>query len=345
MIRHLIVLFYAIVVPLFLCSFAISAQPYMNNERVHSILRAQEYLFNDRFAQADSVYQEYINDRPSDPAGYLFRAGALFALMSDREENFREDQFKHLLDTVEVLTSQVIDTCCAETTAWMYLLRGHTRSYRSLYESRFGSPMVALQYGLSSIDEYEAGLKANCSLIDLYAGIGSYHYWKSAKAGVLKWVGIFKNEKDKGIDELRYAADSSLLHRELARSGLVWIHLDQKAYDSTIALARQLVERYPHGKTFLWPLAQALYRQMNYHQAAEVYEQIRHRLAASPGNYYNVIQCDFHIAKCYNWLSDRPKTGMVASRLEKYYALIPDHTLRRQQAKLIFLKRIAERER
>ena len=315
----------------------------MDNWRGQQILEAQQLLFNDHFGEADSIFRDHIAVHPEDPAGYLFRAGALFAEMTDREENLHEDLFRQALDTVEILTSRIIDTCNARTAAWMYLLRGHSRAYRSLYESKFGSFLSALKLGLGTIDEYEAGLRKDSSLVDLYFGIGSYHYWKSAKAGLLRWIRIFKDEKEKGMDELRRAADSSLLHRDLARSALIWIWLDQKQYDSAATLAESMYRQYPDGKTFLWPMAYARYRQNDYAAAAEVFARIRARLEADPGNFFNLIECDFHLVQCYTWMGDDDRAGAIARHADTYREKVPPPTLKRQRARLNYLKRVAGR--
>jgi len=321
----------------------VHGEPYMDSARIECVQQAHEHLLNDRFAEVDSIYAIWIKENPGDPLGYAFRAGALFAEMSDREENLHEEQFLSLLGSSDSLTTLIIDTCDATTAAWMHLFLGHARAYRSLWESRFGSFMSALRLGLSTIDEYEAGLAADPELYDLYAGSGSYHYWKSAKAGVLKWLGIFNDEKDKGIAELYLAADSSLVHQDVALSALIWIWLDRREYDSAAALAKQFVERYPDGKTFRWPLAQALFRQGKYEQATAVYGEIRALLLPSPGNYYNLIQCDYYVAQCYNWSEQPTRAVEIALGIEQYEALIPDTIVRRQAAKLNYLKRLVKR--
>ena len=316
---------------------------YMNSVRVECVQQAYKHLFNDRFAKVDSIYAIWIKENPEDPLGYAFRAGALFAEMSDREENLHKEQFLSFLDSTEFLTTRIIDTCDATTAAWMYLFLGHTRAYRSLWESRFGSLMTALRQGLSTIDKYEAGLAADPALYDLYAGCGSYHYWKSAKAGVLKWVGVFNDERDKGITELYLAADSSLVHQEVALSALIWIWLDRREYDSAAALAELFIERYPEGKTFRWPLAQILFRQGKYEQAAAVYGEIRALLQSSPGNYYNLIQCDYYVAQCYSWSEQSDRAVEIARGIKHYEEFIPDAIVRRQSAKLNYLGRLAKR--
>ena len=319
-----------------------SSDPF-DSTGVQAILETQTLLFNDRFAEVDSIFSAQIKVRPEDPSAYLFRAGALFAEMSDREEDLRASLFRQLLDTVVALTDRVLDTCDNQTAAWMYLWRGHARAYRSLYESKFGSSVTALKTGMSSIGEYENGLRRDSTLTDLYMGIGSYHYWKSAKAGVLRWFLLFKDEKAKGIAELRTAAASSLLHRELARSALIWIWLDRKEYDSAVLLAGEFAARYPKGRTFLWPIAQARFRQGDYRDAAATFLDLRERLDDSPGNYYNLIECDWHLAQCYTWLREDVNLKATVEHFRSYEDRIPIETRRRQSAKINYLQRIVAR--
>jgi hypothetical protein len=248
-----------------------------------------------------------------------------------------------LLDTVNTLSDRILDTCDNTTAAWMFLWRGHAKAYRALWESKFGSSFRALKLGLSTVDEYEAGLKRDSTVLDLYAGVGSYHYWKSAKAGVLRWIGIFKNEKDKGIAELRRAADSSLLHRVLARSALIWIWLDRKEFDSAVSLAEDFLKRFPESRTFIWPIAQAQFRQAKYGEAAATFSKIRASLETSPGNYHNLIECDFHLAKCYTWLEDDVRLETTKQNFLSYRERIPDATKMRQSDKINFLNRVVRR--
>jgi tetratricopeptide (TPR) repeat protein len=295
-------------VPVFVClsalallarpAIAASSTDYPDSARIAVVRAAQDALFNDRFQTADSLYRDYIRQWPDDPGGYLYRAGVLMADMSDCEENLYEDEFKSLLKKVDSTTGAVLDTCSPRTAAWMYLFRGHSIAYHSLWESRFGSRLSAVRLGLRSDNEYEDGLERDSTVYDLYFGLGSYHYWKSAKAGMLRWFGIFRNEKNKGIKELRLATDSSLLHRDLARSSLIWIWLDGGQYDSAIVVAQEFAARFPDGKTFLWPLAQAWYEKGDCEKARDIYRRIRDKLAGSPGNYFNLIECDFYITQC-----------------------------------------------
>jgi hypothetical protein len=340
-------------VPVFFCVVSlapVSALPahpadlYMDSAKVAFITSAQKLLLNDQFTAADSIWQTYIEQNPEDPAGYLFRASVLMADMTDSEDDSLSEQFKAMLDTTEALSTSRLDTCSASTAAWMYLFRGHSKAYRSIWESRFGSFFSAVRLGLSANDEYERGLELDCSNYDLYAGLGAYHYWKSSRAGLLRWLRIFKNEMNKGIDEIYLAIDSSVVHREVARSAMIWIWLDRKEYDSTIAIASELSRKYPRSRTFLWPVAKAWFEQSEYESALKVYSDLRGRIADTPGNYFNLIECDFYLTQCYNWLSRTEEASAAAGRLNDYVNDIPMKTLRRQQARIDFLSKLSSRQ-
>ncbi|HQX83530.1 MAG TPA: hypothetical protein PKW63_17310, partial [Vicinamibacterales bacterium] len=75
------------------------------------------------------------------------------------------------------------------------------------------------------------------------------------KAGFLRWIGIFNNDKAKGIRELKLAADSSLVSREAATNALIWVYFDNNQFDGAKQLVDSAMLRYPNGKAFLWPLA------------------------------------------------------------------------------------------
>jgi hypothetical protein len=325
------------------CPIHSAANTYLNSDKIEILIEGQSLLFNDHFDAVDSLYDVYISDYPGDPAGYLFKAAALMGEMADREENLYPDTFKTLLDSVETLIAQQLDSCSSETGAWMYLYSGHARAYRSLWESRFGSFISAVKNGFAARSEYDKGFKADSTLYDLYLGLGSYHYWKSAKGGLLRFFRILKNERDKGLRELHLAADSSLLSQELARSALIWVLLDKKEYDSVISIASDFVSKYPDGKSFLWPLATACYKDKNYKRALATYQKLRERLETTPGNLYNLIECDYYLCKCLEKLGRKNDARRQAQKSEEYHDSISKDIRKRQRKNIAYIRRLAHR--
>ncbi|HKK21037.1 MAG TPA: hypothetical protein VJ983_06150 [candidate division Zixibacteria bacterium] len=302
----------------------------------------QADLFNDEYSRAYSSLDSFIQVRPDDPIGYLFKAGAYMAEMTDAEENLYPHKFRQMADTAISLAKSRIDTTQPELSAWMYLVIGHARAYESLWESRFGSFSSALSLGLKAKSAYEDGLSMDSSVYDLYGGLGMYHYWKSAKAGLLRVLRIFSNDKQKGIDELHLTIDSSLISSATARNALIYIWLDCDRYDSAIATSKAMSAEYPGGKQFLWPLAEAYVAEKQYAEAVDVYLQLQKRLCEDPGNYYNLIECDYDLYQCYDKLDEDALAGNVALGMAEYYNRIPDETLKRQRSKIGYLNRRAK---
>ena len=338
-----------LVVNLFICLMLaphVTAVDYPDSFTVAVLQEIQENLYNDNFSKALEMSDSLVALYPDNPSGYLFKSITVLMSIFDTEDNSAADLFKEGIDTVLVLATRTIDSCseCSPRQyAWIYLCRGHAKLYRSLWEARFGSKMKAITQARAAAGDYQQGLGVDSSLHDLYFGLGLYHYWKSAKAGFLRWLHIVKDEKELGIQELRVASEKSLISRHAARSALIWIWLDSKQYDSVIVLAREMAEAYPAGKSFLWPLAQAYFEQGDYQQAADVYKQLWSRYFEKPGNYYNLIECDYQLYQCYEKLSDDVRVQEIANRVHEYGQQIPMETRKRQQKKLMFLIRKASR--
>lgn len=306
------------------------------------LARAQSHLFNDNFHAAHEAADSLIRVCDGDAVGFLFKAATYLGQMIDAEENLYPAEFKALVDTVRVLVDQGKDTTDPRA-AWRYLFLGHACAYRSLWEARFGSFTSAVKAGFEARSAYEEGLRFDSALYDLYGGLGMYHYWKSAKAGFLRWIGIFKNDKQKGIAELYLTADSSCISRESARNALIWVWLDKKEYDSVAVICREMLARFPHGKLFLWPLAEAYYKKKDYLKALETYRLLRERLTKDPGNYYNLVECDYYLYRCTKNLGRKDEARETTGEFMGYYGDMPKKTKGRQRSKIAFLKRAAKR--
>jgi hypothetical protein len=315
---------------------------YIDSARTSLLINAQAAILNDQFDISDSLADRTVAMNPSDPAGYITRAASMLARMTDAEENLFGDGFRKLLDTITSLCEKELMTADPPRKAWLYLFLGHAQAYRSLYESKFGSSYQAVRIGLRTRSSYAAGLERDSSLTDLYFGLGSYHYWKSVKAGLFRWIGLFHNDIQLGIDELRLAADSSLFSQDISRAALAWVWLDREKYDSVVAAVEPLITKYPSGKSFLWPLAKARFDAKDFGGAKAAYLRLRERLEANPGNYQNIIECDYYLAKCHEALSEPTLASAEATRIRDYEKYVPGHVRERQSDKIRYLKRLAE---
>lgn len=312
---------------------------YLDDNEKTMAVQVQHAIYNDDFIVADSMGQKLMELYPGDPLGPFCQAATLLGRMFDQEEAEPRDSLFEWLDTTDSLASQIMDTSSAGTAAWMSFFRGHVRSYQAMWESKFGSKFRALCLGFDAHSEYEQGRQFDSSCYDLCLGLGLYHYWKSSKGGLLRRLRILKNEMQRGIDELYLAADSSSISCEAARNSLVWIWLDRKQYDSALVISQQMARQFPEGKLFLWPLAETYFRMKRFSDAADVYTNLRSKLEPEVGNYYNLVECDYQLYRCYEELNDSDGIQMIVDRFRTYREQIPKETSRRQRQKLKFLSR------
>jgi len=303
------------------------------------IYEVQVLLFNDRFEKADSLCRDFISSDSINPVGYLFRAGALLAEMSDREEAVHSEEIRELIDSSIKLCDSGLEVSIGTAAAFYYLWRGHAHVYRSVFESRFGSFTSAIKHGFRAHDDYRKGLKNDSAVYDLYFGLGNYHYWKSVKAGLLRTIGLVNNDIEKGLNEIHLAVDSGMYFSGAAENSLIWIWLNEKKYDSVIVLANKMLENYPDSRTLRWPLAEAYNKSGNHEKSAELYSFLRHHFANNKGNYFNLIECDYLLYQCYQNLNFKSKADEILESVDKYRIDVPKSTLRGQLAKLNYLRR------
>ncbi len=316
---------------------------YLDSTRITAVRKSQTALFNDRFAEARGVAARLQKAYPAEPLGYLLEAAALTGEMTAREENRYPDRLRHLVDTVISLTNVIVDTADVHTKAWMMLFQGEATAYQAIWESHFGSMAEAIRLAFSGKRSYQDGLQYDSSLYDLYLGMGLYHYWKSVKAGPLRWIGVFRNDIDRGIDEIYLAADSARLFDNLARMSLIYVWEHRGQYDSVITICREVLQRYPDGSNPLWPMAKAYFEKQDYVSSLQVYEELRAYLKDRIGNYYNLVECDYGIHECLAKLQRDDAARQAARRVVDYYDYIPRETKIELRGKIDYLRREAER--
>lgn len=322
---------------------ASSAAAYPDSALAVAITEIQHAILDDQFETARRTAAQLALARPDDPSGLLMAATALLAEMTDREEPLHKKAFESSLSLADSLTDRrLTEQISAQQRSWMYLVKGHVRAYRSVFEARFESLASALRQGLAARKMYQRGLEADSLNTDLYAGLGAYHYWKSAKAGLLRWLGIFSNDRQRGLAEMQRAARESVISIWSTQAALCWVWLDLKQYDSVVVIARRLGRKFPNGKSFRWALAETHEKLGEHVQAAALYDSLAARYAAEPGNYVNLIETNYRAAR--NWESASRPDELVeaAARLAEYARFVPVETRNRLKSQIKALEKYAE---
>jgi hypothetical protein len=258
---------------------------------------------NENYLYAQGKFKQIIKEKPEDPAGYFFLGALYQAEMMDYEGDFKEKEFYSELEAAIQLARNRIKS--DKGTSWDYLYLGNSYGYIGVYKARKGGLWPAFKNALKAKSAFKKAVELNPDFYDAYVGLGSYHYWTSYYTKSFAWLPFFADERKKGKEELKLAAEKSLFSKAAALNALIWIYIKEKNYSPAIALADSLQKEYPDGKIFLWALATAYYEKYDWHKAIEFYGLIKKKLNNNPAeNYYNLIECQYQIADSYFNIGD-----------------------------------------
>lgn len=284
------------------------------------------------YRHAESLFASLSVTEPGHPMGPLMQAATLNVEMVDNEVYAREDEFWTLLDIAEARAKSWLKAKPED--AWALCCLGHVYGYRAVWEGRFGSWFTALKRGLNARGAYEKALESDSTCMDVYIGLGSYHYWKSVKSEFINWLPlVVKDDKDKGIREMHLALERGWLTQGAAAAGLVAIHMHRERYDSALALARQWQAVYPQGKAFLWGQAYALFALERNGEALAAFDSVMARVRADSGQgWYNYIEVEYHRALLFDRLGDSTRARYVRDTVLSFPAT--EDVRKRQKDKL-----------
>jgi len=328
---------------------------YQDEEIKKLFLVGIDACFREDYPLAEEKFKQVVSKAPQDPAGYFFLAMLYQAQMMDYESDFKEKDFYENIKAAKKYARGRIQN--NKKDPWAYLFLGNAYGAKALYEARKGNWWSGLNNGLRAKSALKEAVKHDPDLYDAYAGLGSYHYWASVVippwAGWLPFIG---DRREEGISEIKLAYQRSIFSQDAAANGLIWIYINEKKFDQAISLAENMQNKYPQGKSFLWALATAYYEESDWTNALFSYREILGRIEnqidgstssgnhpENPNNYYNQIECKFHIANCLFSLGKLDECILTCEEIQNY--TLDENTKERQKDKLNRTKRLLEKAR
>jgi tetratricopeptide (TPR) repeat protein len=254
--------------------------------------------FSGSYEVAESLTVSLQNRYPFHPIGYVMQAAMLQSQMMDGEHFDLEDDFYILTKLTEKKCRQMIEENSGD--AWVLYCLGLAYGSRAVYYSRAGSWWSTLRYGVKAKKAFSDCIKVDSTFYDAYVGLGSYHYWRSAKTKAINWLPFVPDERNRGLRELELAAEKSLFSGDFARNSLIWVWIDLRRYEEAESLAVEMQNKYPEGREFLWGIAAARLKQDDYLGAEAVFTELIARVREDSGsNNYNLIECRYQLARVY----------------------------------------------
>ena len=364
MIKHKKLLFLFLLILLSYFPKQAAPQKYLDyqNEEIKNLFDGGiDACLRENYPLAEEKFKQIVSKAPQDPAGYFFKAMLYQAQMVDYESDYKEKDFYENIKTAKKYAQERIKS--NKKDAWAYLFLGNAYGAKAVYEARKGNWWSGLNNGLMAKSALKEAVKHDPGLYDAYVALGSYHYWASVVTKALWWLPFVGDRREEGIAELKLAQEKAVYSQDAAANGLIWIYINEKKFDQAISLAEKMQNKYPQGKSFLWALATAYYEKFDWKDALLSYQEIARKIqlefppkteseqndpvyserseSKNLKNYYNLVECKFHIANCLFNLGKFKECILTCEEIQKYP--LDEKTKERQKDKLKGTKRLWEK--
>ncbi len=230
-----------------------------------------------RFQDADSLLNAQKKEYPLKAAFYT--ASMLNSRMTHYEDSSGARRFLTVLDDVITWSNDSLERAglSVANEARFYFYMGSAYGFRAYFGGKNGQWVAALRDGALARRYLNKAIEKDSTLYDAYLGIGTYKYWLSTK---VSWVPLVPDMRDEGIELVQKTAQHACPSRDLARHQLVYILLDYGHYDQALAIAEDLVARYPESIFMNWAYSHVKMKMRRYDEAIAAYEKILALVAA-----------------------------------------------------------------
>ena len=295
MVQTPVLLKYSLIILCIFCMYGNSIALQKLPEEMHNgILLVTEYVYRDDLPAAESEAKKLIRRFPDHPVGYFCMAFVADSWMARFQANDKEDVFYRYCDLAIEKGEKLLSN--GKQVEWAKFFMGGADGYKGTYEFRYERWITAFRYGWKGVSVLLELEKAGCGIQDVYYGIGSYNYWRSALIKLLWWMPGIEDKRQLGIEQLFKARRESIYSKTWASIALVDILLNENRYEETLKITEEELERYPKNIFFLWGKARAL---AGLHQHEEAITLLRQLIAATENdeydNHYNTtlyrLQC------------------------------------------------------
>ena len=283
----------------FVCPLFLHGQARLENPRLHAlVLQGIDLTWQQAFGAADSVFQVLTREFPDHPAGFTYRAGLKLTFAEDHETLLDRAEFDSLLGLGKEKAQRLLAS--KSDAKWGHFFLGTANgsdSYARIYRGDWVGGTVK---GLASVSSFESALKLDSSMVDAYAGIGAYSYWRSRKTEYFNWLPFIGDARPEAYAMLQKAVDHGVYNCFTALSMLSAIYLDAEKYAQARDCAQAGLRQYPTNRTFLWALSTVFDRTKDYRGASRSYSDLLASIKNDPtGNSYNEFVARLNLAESF----------------------------------------------
>ena len=243
-----------------------------------------EALYNLDYDKAQKEFKEIVRLYPNSPAGpqllaarlwiktlyesrrlqsSLYSSEAFYSSGDDKVDPKIITEFRNLSREAKRLAQLALKKNPKDVDAldWLAVIDGLKASFEEAVERRH---FAALRDGSDAVDHHREVLKLDPNRIDANLTLGLYEYAVGSLPLTVKVVvGIagFRGSKKKGLQLIELVTKEGRWSSDDAKTLLIVLYTREKRYPDALALARELMAKYPRNYLFRLEAADALVQQ------------------------------------------------------------------------------------
>ena len=283
---------------IFFYQLPVSAQQSVAFSGVDTLVdKAVNLVYQRKYDEAIHLSEDVIKTHPDNPMGYLGQAGIYHILML----NYRVSLFDNEFDSVTTLAIKAGEKAIKQhkNDAKAYFVLGASYGFRGLNRIRKGKWFSAFRDGLRGMANIKKAHKLDTQLYDVYYALGLYYYWKSAKAKVLTFLRMMKDEREKGIEYLKIVAEKGRFSKDEAKFALVEIYYYEDRYEEALKECESLAEKFSTDPTWNYLMGKTLGKLNRWEEAKHYFTFLLDFLENAPYRSNGFIaECHYGVAKC-----------------------------------------------
>ncbi|MEL6823489.1 MAG: hypothetical protein AAFP70_17150, partial [Calditrichota bacterium] len=263
------------------------------------------YVYSDNYQKSLALFDSLKKVYPDHPAPYFNIAASYQAWMgSYRINNFQ----KKLEDNVEMAIDKGNKLLEAQPDdPWLNFYVGAAYGYRAFNRFRNSNWIGAFFDGRKGIGNFEESLKKDETLYDVYLGLGSYYYWRTARSKFIRAVAFWMRDKRKeGLAQIEFSIKHGRYCPPESIFGLVIALYDYEKYDDAYSILQTYMEEEQQNiisGLYLRGILEA--KRSDWSQTSALFSEILERLEAHP--YQSVgyqVECKYWLALAAKGMND-----------------------------------------
>jgi tetratricopeptide (TPR) repeat protein len=262
-----------------------------------AVSRGIALTFNDQFQEASVLFDSLKQEYPDHPAPYFFKAATYQNWMSSyRFNNFQKELEENIQITIDKGEALIEN----EPDAWLHFYVGAAYGYRAFYRFRKHNWIGAYQDGRKGVNNFKEAFELDSTLYDVYLGLGTYHYWRTAKSKFLRIITFWMPDKrELGLQQMEFAVNHGRYAHHEASYGLLISLMDYKKNKEALEiLERVIAEKDTPNISDIYFMGRLLVEFKNWQSVEINFRENLQRIENYP--YFSIgfqVECKFWIAK------------------------------------------------